>query len=69
MGPPADFHFRAIRLLGGQLSFQGFEANGEGLQVVSPGHSQPLDYLLDSLVDGRTELGFGRLALLLHARP
>ncbi len=59
-------HGPAIRLLGGQLSLKGFEANGEGLQVISPGHSQPLEYLLNSLIDGSTKLGFRGLALLLH---
>ena len=56
-----------IRLLGGQLPFQGFEANREGLQVVRPGHSQPLQCLLDSLVDGGTDRLAGCLAFLLHS--
>ena len=46
-------------------SFQGFEANREGLQVVGPGHSQPFESLFDSLVD-RSESLPGCLALLLH---
>ena len=60
-------HCGAIGLPGRELFLQGVEANGEGLDVVSPGQAQALDCVLDSRVDGRTQLGFGCLALFLQA--
>src|SRR4029077_19493838 len=64
-----SFHVRTIRLLYGQLLFQNFEANGECLQVIGAGHSQPLERLLDSLVDNSLERFASCLPLLLYTSP